>query len=99
MIRLPAFQRAMVKKENLLEPTFHINLLQTATLTYDDPPSADAAIQWFGGNFFSLSALVHDEFIYIFVIILGKEFMGNVIEVTKAERKMSFRKFFFFYLV
>ncbi|KAI8874933.1 RNA-binding domain-containing protein, partial [Backusella circina FSU 941] len=39
-----------------------------ATLTYDDPPSADAAIDWFG----------------------GKEFMGNVIEVSKAERKMSF---------
>ncbi|GAA5814089.1 hypothetical protein MFLAVUS_007579 [Mucor flavus] len=38
-----------------------------ATLTYDDPPSADAAIQWFG----------------------GKEFMGNIIEVTKAERKMT----------
>ncbi|GAN02206.1 hypothetical protein MAM1_0018d01647 [Mucor ambiguus] len=38
-----------------------------ATLTYDDPPSADAAIEWFG----------------------GKEFMGNVIQVTKAERKMT----------
>ncbi|KAI8978008.1 hypothetical protein BDB01DRAFT_800374 [Pilobolus umbonatus] len=38
-----------------------------ATLTYDDPPSADAAIQWFG----------------------GKEFMGNIIQVTKAERKMN----------
>jgi hypothetical protein len=38
-----------------------------ATLTYDDPPSADAAIEWFG----------------------GKEFMGNIIEVTKAERKMT----------
>ncbi|SAM07619.1 hypothetical protein [Absidia glauca] len=37
-----------------------------ATLTYDDPPSADAAIEWFG----------------------GKEFMGNVIQVTKAERKL-----------
>ncbi|KAI8381291.1 uncharacterized protein BYT42DRAFT_565996 [Radiomyces spectabilis] len=38
-----------------------------ATLTYDDPPSADAAIDWFG----------------------GKEFMGNVIQVSKAERKMA----------
>ncbi|CAO0797594.1 unnamed protein product [Mucor circinelloides] len=38
-----------------------------ATLTYDDPPSADAAIEWFG----------------------GKEFMGNIIQVTKAERKMT----------
>ncbi|KAI8357830.1 hypothetical protein EDC96DRAFT_514610 [Choanephora cucurbitarum] len=37
-----------------------------ATLTYDDPPSADAAIEWFG----------------------GKEFMGNIIQVSKAERKM-----------
>ncbi|KAG0171951.1 hypothetical protein DFQ28_010585 [Apophysomyces sp. BC1034] len=36
------------------------------TLTYDDPPSADAAIDWFG----------------------GKEFMGNVIQVSKAERKV-----------
>ncbi|KAI7862284.1 hypothetical protein BDF14DRAFT_1857652 [Spinellus fusiger] len=36
-----------------------------ATLTYDDPPSADAAIDWFG----------------------GKEFMGNIIQVSKAERK------------
>jgi hypothetical protein len=35
-------------------------------LTYDDPPSADAAIEWFG----------------------GKEFMGNIIQVTKAERKL-----------
>ncbi|KAI9470968.1 MAG: hypothetical protein EXX96DRAFT_586372 [Benjaminiella poitrasii] len=38
-----------------------------ATLTYDDPPSADAAIEWFG----------------------GKEFMGNTIQVSKAERKMN----------
>ncbi|CEG83993.1 hypothetical protein RMATCC62417_17851 [Rhizopus microsporus] len=38
-----------------------------ATITYDDPPSADAAINWFG----------------------GKEFMGNVIQVSKAERKMN----------
>ncbi|KAI8339934.1 hypothetical protein BC941DRAFT_418949 [Chlamydoabsidia padenii] len=37
-----------------------------ATLTYDDPPSADAAIEWFG----------------------GKKFMGNIIQVTKAERKL-----------
>ncbi|KAI8094986.1 uncharacterized protein B0P05DRAFT_524190, partial [Gilbertella persicaria] len=38
-----------------------------ATLTYDDPPSADAAIEWFG----------------------GKEFMGNIIQVSKAERKIN----------
>ncbi|KAL0086511.1 hypothetical protein J3Q64DRAFT_1740393 [Phycomyces blakesleeanus] len=38
-----------------------------ATLTYDDPPSADAAIDWFG----------------------GKEFMGNIIQVSKAERKTN----------
>ncbi|KAI7903444.1 uncharacterized protein BX663DRAFT_506532 [Cokeromyces recurvatus] len=38
-----------------------------ATITYDDPPSADAAIEWFG----------------------GKEFMGNTIQVSKAERKMN----------
>ncbi|EIE84022.1 hypothetical protein RO3G_08727 [Rhizopus delemar RA 99-880] len=40
------------------------------TITYDDPPSADAAIDWFG----------------------GKEFMGNVIQVSKAERKMNVDK-------
>ncbi|CEP19965.1 hypothetical protein [Parasitella parasitica] len=44
-----------------------MNILGTSTLTYDDPPSADAAIEWFG----------------------GKEFMGNIIQVTKAERKMA----------
>ncbi|KAF7721487.1 hypothetical protein EC973_004644, partial [Apophysomyces ossiformis] len=37
-----------------------------STITYDDPPSADAAIEWFG----------------------GKEFMGNIIQVSKAERKL-----------
>lgn len=49
-----------------------------ATITYDDPPSADAAIDWFG----------------------GKEFMGNVIQVSKAERKMNgkIRKQYFYLL-
>ncbi|KAI8081504.1 uncharacterized protein BX664DRAFT_340555 [Halteromyces radiatus] len=42
-----------------------------ATLTYDDPPSADAAIEWFS----------------------GKEFMGKVIQVTKAERKLPTTSF------
>jgi hypothetical protein len=46
-------------------------------LTYDDPPSADAAIQWFG----------------------GKEFMGNIIEVTKAERKMTIPRKYLKYIV
>lgn len=48
-------------------------MIKLATLTYDDPPSADAAIEWFG----------------------GKEFMGNIIKVSKAERKLNIpRKFF-----
>ncbi|KAI8636682.1 hypothetical protein BD408DRAFT_355199, partial [Parasitella parasitica] len=63
-----------VTEEKLAEHFGSIGIIKTdkklrkpkTTLTYDDPPSADAAIEWFG----------------------GKEFMGNIIQVTKAERKM-----------
>jgi hypothetical protein len=71
----------MVKKNNAVKDMLRIRtqcFRLIATLTYDDPPSADAAIEWFG----------------------GKEFMGNIIEVTKAERKMNIpRKFRQFDLV
>ncbi|ORE21159.1 hypothetical protein BCV71DRAFT_241842 [Rhizopus microsporus] len=64
-----------VTEEKLAEHFGSIGIIKTdkklrkpkTTITYDDPPSADAAINWFG----------------------GKEFMGNVIQVSKAERKMN----------
>lgn len=65
-----------------------------ATVSFDDPPSAKAAIDWFDGGFlvpisqFVKTADLND--IFFFPPPSGKEFNGNPIKVSFATRRADF---------
>jgi len=64
-----------------------------ATVTYDDPPSASAAIKWFNGKLchnmvnFKFQIVRNVKCFMVFVLV-GKDFLGQVIKVEFAEKRV-----------
>ena len=65
-----------------------------ATVSFDDPPSAKAAIDWFDGRSTGLSLYFFSQFLHAtclhYVLVSGKEFNGKPIKVSFATRRAEF---------
>lgn len=63
-----------------------------ATVSFDDPPSAKAAIDWFDGkdtHYFECHGLF-SFFLHVMLGLVGKEFNGKPIKVSFATRRAEF---------